>query len=279
MVIDFHTHLFPPAFQQRREEVCRNDATFGELYANPKAALATAAQLVAAMDASGVQAAVVMGVGWTHLPTAQEANDYLLQASSEMPGRLIPFCSVNPAWGDAALREMERCAALGAQGVGELHPDTQGFDITGRAVMAPLMASAKALGLPLLTHASEPVGHLYPGKGKTTPERLWAFIQNFPENTIVCAHWGGGLPFYALMPEVEESLRNVYFDTAASPFLYRPQVFDAAVAVVGAQRVLLGTDYPLLSPRRVIAQLEASSLSVEQRTAVLGENAAALLGL
>ena len=51
----------------------------------------------------------------------------------------------------------------------------------------------------------------------------------------MCAHWGGGLPFYALMPEVEDSLSNVYFDSAASPFLYDASVFPTVAGLVGRE--------------------------------------------
>ena len=88
--------------------------------------------------------------------------------------------------------EAERCAAAGLRGIGELHPDTQGLDITDAADMGPLMALARSLNLPVLLHCSEPVGHSYPGKGKTTPDKVWRFIENFPDNIIICAHWGGG---------------------------------------------------------------------------------------
>ena len=79
-------------------------------------------------------------------------------------------------------------------GVGELHPDPQGYDIGDERTMAPLMEAARHLGLIVTTHSSEPVGHTYPGKGATRPESLWRFILAFPDVTIVCAHWGGGLP-------------------------------------------------------------------------------------
>ena len=60
---------------------------------------------------------------------AREANDYVIQAAAKYPERLTGFCSVNPAWGDGALEEVERCVASGLSGIGELHPDTQGFDL------------------------------------------------------------------------------------------------------------------------------------------------------
>ena len=70
-----------------------------------------------------------------------------------------------------------------------------------------------------LAPGSEPVGHAYAGKGDTFPGELLAMAQRFPNARIVGAHWGGGLPFYAHMPEVREALANVWFDSAASPFL------------------------------------------------------------
>ena len=279
MVIDFHTHVLPARFQQHREEYLRRDATFAALFASPKARIATAEQLLAAMDRAEVDVAVVMGYGWTDAEVAREANDYLLESASCHPQRLVAFCSLNPAWGWPAVYEVERCARGGAKGIGELHPDTQGLDITDREAMAPLMDAARELGLCVLTHASEPVGHEYPGKGHTTPDQLYAFSYNFPDNTIVCAHWGGGLPFYALMPEVGQSLANVYFDSAATPLLYRPAVYSAAVQSAGYQRILFGSDYPLVGYHRALGQAREFGLGPDVQEKVLGGNAAKLLGL
>ena len=236
------------------------------------------------MDNGGIDRAVVMGVGWTDQTIAKEANDYIIESVSRFPSRLIGFCSVDPSWGNDALRELERCADAGVRGIGELHPDTQGadtqaLDITSLELMAPVMDLARERNLIVLTHASEPVGHLYPGKGHTTPDKLYSMIRNFPENLIVCAHWGGGLPFYNLMPEVGAELGNVYFDTAASPFLYDPKIFPAVVGVAGANRILFGTDYPLISHRRLLDQLDNESLTPEHKEDILGKNAGRLLGL
>ena len=108
---------------------------------------------------------------------------------------------------------------------------------------------------------------------------LWRFIGNFPDATIILARCGGGLPFYALMPEVARALENVYFDSAASPFLYSPQVFSTVASLVGAERILLGSDYGLLRPRRLIRQARESGLSAKDIAAILGGNAARLLSL
>ena len=279
MVIDSHCHILPPGFQRRRAELLARDATFATLFAKEGATMATAEALIDAMDRAGVSRAVVMGMGWAGRALAQEANDYIIESVTRYPDRLTGFCSVNPAWGDGAVAEVERCASAGSKGIGELHPDTQGFDITDGLGLAPLMDAARRLGLPVVVHGSEPVGHQYPGKGRTTPDKLYRFIENFQDNTIVCAHWGGGLPFYALMPEVPEVIKNVYFDTAASPFLYGPQVVATVAGLVGAGKVLFATDFPLIRPERLLRQMVESGLDGAAQEAILGGNAARLLGL
>ncbi len=192
--------------------------------------------------------------------------------------RLIPFCVVQPKAGDAAVRELERCVQGGARGIGEMRSDSQGYDLGDRKLMEPIVEVALKHNLIYLTHASEPVGHAYPGKGSITPDAIYRFVSNFPELRVVCAHWGGGLPFYALMPEVATALKNTFFDTAATPFLYRPQVFETVAGTVGADKILFGSDYPLLSPKRVMAEIEAADLSAESKAMILGGNAQRLLG-
>lgn len=278
-IIDFHTHIFPPELRDNRARYARLDATFGALYADPKSRMASAADLLAIMDADGVDIAVAMGIGWTDYGLARVANDYIISAARQSGGRIIGFAGVNPAWGALAAREAERCADAGLRGIGELHPDTQGYDLADPRIMTPLMAIAQERRLIVTTHASEPVGHRYPGKGSVFPQTLMQFITAFPAATIVCAHWGGGLPFYALMPEVATALRNAYFDTAASPFLYTPAVFQAVAGIVGADKILFGSDYALLRPRRLLRQARGWGLGAAAEAAILGGNAARLLGM
>lgn len=279
MIVDAHCHILPPSFAGRREELAACDATFAEILASPSARIAGASRLLKAMDRDGVDHAVIMGMGWSNYDIAVEANDYLIDAVGANPDRLTGFASVNPAWGDAAVAEARRCADAGLRGIGELHPDTQGIDISGPAAMAPVMELARERSLPVLVHCSEPVGHKYPGKGATTPDKVWQFIQNFPDNVIICAHWGGGLPFYSLMPEVGAALSNVYFDSAASPFLYRPDIYTTVASLIGAERILFATDYPLMPHSRPLAEVAGQPLSEGDRRMILGENTTRLLAL
>ncbi len=279
MRVDSHTHILPPSFAARRDELAARDATFAAILADPRARIASATELVDAMDRYGIDHSVVMGMGWSDSELAREVNDYIIEAVLDRPERLTGFCSIDPAWGDAALREVARCAEAGLRGIGELHPDTQRADVTHRECMAGLMELARDFGLPVLLHCSEPVGHEYPGKGRTTPDKVYRLINGFPENTFICAHWGGGLPFYALMPEVAAALANVYFDSAASPYLYRPEVYTTVAKLVGADHILFASDYPLMGQSRPLGQVAAVGLPAADEELVLGGNAARLLGL
>ncbi len=120
---------------------------------------------------------------------------------------------------------------------------------------------------------------MYPGKGKVTPDTLYPLFSNFPDLSVVCAHWGGGLPFYNLMPDVKRSLASVYFDNAASPLLYDPAVYRHVIGLVGAERVLFGTDHPLVSYHRALAEVEGLGLPGAQQALMLGGNARRLFGI
>ncbi len=277
MIVDSHTHIFPPELIRERERYLARDAWFGHLYASPKARMATAEELVEAMDAAGVDVAVTFGFGWADPGLCRLANDYVAEAVRAYPGRLVGFAMVNPA-AEGAEAELARCATAGLRGVGELMPDGQGYTLADVDVLAPVMDTAGALGWPVLTHTSEPVGHEYPGKGLASLAPALQLAGRFPQTSLILAHWGGGLLFYELMPEVRRALARVYYDTAASPYLYDDAIFPLAASLVG-ERVLFGSDYPLLGQRRLLERVRASGLRGEALGGVLGKNAARLLGL
>jgi len=277
VVIDFHTHIFPPWVKERRGEYVERDRCFSLLYSQQKAKLATAEELIASMDEARVDLSVVLNIGWASHELCVETNDYILDSVSRYPDRLIGFCSVQPKAGDAATVELERCAKAGAEGIGEMRSDVQGFNLADKEMMKPVADAVVEHNLVFLTHSSEPVGHQYSGKGSITPDVLYSFILNFPDLKLVCAHWGGGLPFYGLMPEVAKALSNVFFDTAATAFLYRPQVFEEVSNIVGSDKILFGTDYPLIPQKRITAQIQSLGLTEEIKAKILGGNAQRLL--
>jgi uncharacterized protein len=275
LVIDAHTHAFPSEWVADRINHCLRDRWFGELYEAPSAKMIDADALVTAMDAAGVACAIACGWPWADPGLCREHNDYLATAAAASGGRLAWLGTVAPA-SPGAGAETERCLALGASGIGELNADAQGFDVTMTmpGPLADVAAVLSAADRPLLIHASEPVGHRYPGKGTATPDRLLTFLGVNPDLGVVLAHWGGGLPFYELMPEVEALTRNVVYDTAASSYLYRPTVFRAVLDVVGGNRVLWASDHPVLGMGRFLQKTRLTAdIRPEELELVMGGNA------
>jgi predicted TIM-barrel fold metal-dependent hydrolase len=279
MIIDFHTHVFSPQIKKNRSKYIDSDPCFAILYSKAEAKLATADELIASMDKDGIDISVVVNIGWTTHELCVETNDYILESVARYPKRLIGFCAVQPNSYDAAIAEVERCAQGGIRGVGEIRPDMQLFDLGDEVLMEPFVEVLQKHKLILLTHTSEPVGHDYPGKGGVTPDMLYPFITSFPDLTIVCAHWGGGLPFYALMPEVKRVMGNVFFDTAASPYLYSPPIYNQVIQLVGGDKILFGSDYPLLPQSRYLKEINSLDLPEETKDLILSGNARRLLGI
>jgi uncharacterized protein len=278
-VVDAHVHILPDRVRANLAQICEADRWFGACHAGPGAAVASAEELVAAMDDAGVDRAVCFTWPFADAALCAEGNDYLAAAVARFPDRLVGFGCVQPRDPGAA-REVERCARLGLRGLGELNADAQGWMLEDDAVLAPLVVASAAVGFPWTLHCSEPVGHGYPGKGTATPDRVAALAGRHGELRIVAAHLGGGLPFYAHMPEIRALCRaNLWFDTAAVPFLYAPSAYRTVIDLVGADRLLFGSDHPLLRAPRYLASFAELDLSADVRGAVLGGNAAALLGV
>jgi hypothetical protein len=279
VIVDVHTHVFAPEVIEGRERILALEPTFGELYGSPKAKLASVDELLRSMDEAGIDVSVALGFAWRDLDLCRRHNDYLLDASAQSGGRIVTFCTLPLAAGaDAVVVEAERCAAAGARGFGELRPDSAGVDLNAPELAGALKYAA-GTNRTLLFHVSEPVGHAYAGKQGLDLESFYEFVQTHPETKVVGAHWGGGMPFYALMSEVRLSLAKTSFDTAGTSLLYMPDIYQRAIDLVGDGSIVFGSDFPLLSQARSRERIEEAGLDEASLERVLGGNAARLLGL
>ncbi len=279
MIIDIHTHLFSREVRQNRERYFADEPAFRLLYESDKSRLVGARDTIAAMDEDGVDVSAVFGFPWKNLDTARKNNDAVAEAASRHPKRLVGFCCLDPA-ADGAAKEVERCLDAGLCGVGELAFYESGIGDDALDRLGPVMDLCRERSAPVMIHTNEPVGHVYPGKTPNTLSQIYRLVKRFSGNNIILAHWGAGIFFYTLLKkEVSEALERVYIDTAASPYLYRPDIYALAAKIFGAEKILFGTDFPLLRAGRYFAEIEAAKVSKENRERILGENARQLLGL
>ena len=279
MIIDGHTHIFPERVRRDRDSFCQQDEGFSSIYRNPKARLIGVEDLIVSMDESGVDSSVVCGFAWKRADLCHLHNQYLLEAVSRYPRRLIAFLSLPFSDPDGAMRELENGMKEGGRGAGEIAFYDRAMTSHDLDLVRPLLAMMEGRKIPLLFHTNETLGHPYPGKGETPLERFYELAIAYPRLPILLAHWGGGLLFYELMPEVAKGLTNVYYDTAASPFLYFKKIYAVGAEIVGADRIVFGSDFPLIPPRRYFRELEESGLDRTDREKILGLNLAILLGL
>lgn len=278
MVFDVHTHIFPPEVCANRSRFFAGEDEFLLLYREPRSRLAAVEELVAYLDDNGIRAACAFGFPWRDAGTARWGNDYVLDAARRFPGRIAALGCVNPLGGPAALREAQRCLAQGARGLGELATYGAGLGIEVRRALGPFAELCREAGVPLLLHANEPVGHEYPGKAPMGPSDLYELVRTHPGTTWILAHWGGGLfAYHLLRRDADEVLHRVYYDTAAGPYLYKPQAYRAALQAAGPDRLLFGSDFPLLGAARYWAEMETAGLTAEERAGVMGGNAARIL--
>ncbi|WP_320041676.1 amidohydrolase family protein [uncultured Desulfobacter sp.] len=277
MIIDAHTHLFFQDVVDNRTPFFDNEPEFMLLYDSPKSKIATASQLIETMDQHGVDVSIIFGFPWRNPEYAQRNNDAIIAAVNTHPKRLRGLACFDLSW-EGAAKEAERCIDAGLSGVGELAFYMSGIDDRAIRLLEPVMEVLKHKGnLPCMIHTNEPVGHHYPGKSPVTLGQIDNLAQTFSDNKIILAHWGGGIFFYHTMKkQMKERLKNIWYDTAASVFLYDPKIYDMAVTAGVLKKVLLGTDYPLLTPDRYYKDLDQSQLTLEQKRMVLGENARAL---
>jgi len=280
MIIDAHTHIFPEKIRKNREKYYTDEPAFKKLYQSPKSRLIGAREMLAAMDDCQVEKAVVFGFPWKASLHFKQHNDYISEVVNRYPQRFIGLGCFDP-FSEGVAEEARRCLQKGGlSGIGELAFYQTGIENSSLPRLEPVMDVCRDLDLPVIIHTNEPIGHSYPGKTPNTLAQIYQLIQTFPQNKIVLAHWGGGLFFFSLLKkEVKESLKNVYFDTAASPYLYDADVYRLAIERVGVAKILFGSDFPLLSPIRYFDEMKTAGLTQDEMQKICGLNAAALFNV
>ncbi|MBW1972391.1 MAG: amidohydrolase [Spirochaetes bacterium] len=276
-IIDSHVHLFSPWARLNRDELCKKEKAFSLLYKDKKAKMIGEEDLLRMMDEQRISKSVILGFPWEDSYLCRKENEYLLETAKQFPERLIPFITISFNDIGAAIEEIKHAIKNNARGIGELGFYQKRLSTKDIGDMAPIMDICKENNIPILMHVNELVGHIYPGKDLKNFRSIYEWIETYPDNKIILAHWGGGMFFYELMPKVKKLFKNIYYDTAASPYLYSPQVYKIALSIIGEDKIIFGTDYPLIPPNRYFKEIKEVIPENKIQAKILGTNIAQLI--
>lgn len=228
-------------------------------------------------------AAVVFTVDAEHA-TGHPAipNEEVAESCAEHPDVLIPFASVDPWKGRAGARRARRLVEEhGVRGF-KFHPSVQGF-APNDPMAYPLYEVIEELGVPALFHTGQTgIGAGVPGGGGirlrySNPMLLDDVAVDFPELRIVLAH--PSFPWQDEALAVATHKPYVYIDLSGwSPKYFPPQLVRYANTLL-KEKVLFGSDYPVITPDRWLADFDKLEIKPEVRPLILKENAARLLKL
>ena len=209
-------------------------------------------------------------------------NDDVALAARRHPDVLIPFASIDPHRGGAGVAEAHRLVTeMGVKGF-KFHPTLQGFS-PDDPMAYPLYAAIQELGVPALFHSGQTgIGADMPGGNglrlrHSNPMLLDDVAADFPDLTIILAH--PSFPWQDEALSVATHKANVFIDLSGwSPKYFPPQLVQYANTVL-KHKVLFGSDYPLITPERWIADFDTLPIKDDVRPLILKENAIRVLGL
>jgi uncharacterized protein len=274
VALDVHVHLEHDAQPTDTDEAARK--YFG------KGVAAQGAQSLADYYRSRKIGCVVFTVDERLTGRPHVTNDDILAFAAANADIAIPFVSVDPTRGEAAVAEARRLVATGAVRGLKLHPPLQQFFPNDRLAYPVYEVFAEAR-LPVLFHTGHSgIGTGMPGGGGVrlkygNPMHVDDVAVDFPDMPIILAH--PSFPWQDEAISVCMHKPQVYIDLSGwSPKYFSPTLVQYANTLL-KQKVMFGSDYPLLTPDRWLADFEKLPMRDEVRPLILKENALRLLGL
>ena len=209
------------------------------------------------------------------------SSEEVIEGAGAHADVLIPFCSVDPLAGVDAVARLRDLIAAGARGV-KFHPSLQGF-LPNERTYYPLYEAAAEAGVPALFHTGQTgIGAGLPG-GRgiklrySDPMLLDDVAADFPSLLVILAH--PSVPWQDAAISMATHKANVFIDLSGwSPKYFPPQLVRAANGLL-KRKVLFGSDYPLITPDRWLADFARLEVKDEVRPLIRKDNAARVLGV
>lgn len=278
MIVDAHVHLFPS------EEVGKMLVEmFKEKYGVPYYSYGTPDNYLEDMKRAGIDKAIMLSFALDN--QIKNMNFWTVAITGSSKGKpseysvFIPFISVSPTMkGRTPVEELDHKLKWGMKGL-KIHPVAQGFAPDDER-MWPVYEWLVKHDLPITAHS----GMNIDGKSTFGELKRWVPVLNeFGDLKLILAHMGGGLWDQAI--EIAEKYPRVMFDTAIAishiktPTTLNPEDAADLIRTIGPERVMFGSDYPWVDPKKDIKHIKSLPISSKSKKLILGENAARFFGL
>lgn len=237
------------------------------------------ADLYRAMNMAAVVFTVDASTATGH---ATISSEEIATKAAEHSDVLIPFGSVDPRRGPDAVAQARSLVRDYAVRGFKFHPTLQGFAPNDQAFY-PLWAEIESLGVPALFHSGQTgIGAGLPGgRGLklrlSDPMLVDDVAADFPALTVILAH--PSVPWAASSISIATHKSNVYIDLSGWSPKYFPADLVRAANSYLQDKVLFGTDYPLLTPERWLRDFETLDFKPDAKAKILKANAVRVLGL
>jgi predicted TIM-barrel fold metal-dependent hydrolase len=281
MIIDVHVHpcckeaTVTPSIEEAHERMFRqlepefrkwSQEVFKSMFMQR-----TIEDIIRDMDEAGVDKACIVAMDLTtHYGVEMVTNEDVARIASAHPDRFVPFASVDPSMGQAAVDKLVHAVKdLGCRGL-KLVPPVQHFDFSDPKHY-PLWETALELGIPVWTHTAHQFVHPDSDARLGHPMLVEPVALRYPDLKIILGHCGFPWPWEVWSLAYRHA--NVYVDISAYPDLYNHLPWDAYVKRGGGNKVLFATDYPFFGFKDTLAALKSLNLPSDFERKILGENA------
>ena len=256
LIWDSHVHLFTQEMEKEPEAwALRNsEAVWSACVAPPDRpsiqGWASVEQLLKDMDEAGIERVILLGWYWENYRSCKLQNRFYEGLIRKHPNRLSAFATIQARQRSETHEELEWAFDHGFIGVGEIHPQAQGFSLEEDCWREVLQQIA-SWNWPINLHVTDPDSKSHPGKIETPLEDYLKIANEWPEQIFILAHLGGCLPLKLGKEIIGKPSDNVYYDCAAIPLLYGASILSQIASVVGSDHILFGSDYPLRTSPRI----------------------------
>lgn len=255
-IIDAHCHIYPEKIAEKAVHGTDN------FYGVVSFCKGTVADLKERGEGAGIDRFVVQSVATTPKQVAS-INNFIAEQVAFSNGKLIGLGTLHQDSPDM-ISDVKNVVSLGLKGI-KLHPDIQNFKIDEKRHYLMYELACK-YNLPILMHTGD---NRY---DNSNPNRLKNVLNDFPDLTLIGAHFGG----WSVYEEASKELcgyKNLFVDCSSSFYRLTDEQIKEIIARYGYDKVLFGTDYPMWNPEKELERLFSLDVNEDNLKKILSENA------